>query len=137
MQNYLKHALRARIKECKMPQNTEDSETIVLAQLLNPKNIILGEPNKGVIVGCIVPYPLNPNYTYGTIILSYFEPQHRGIYSIRQTRKFVAMCMMLGADSIVLDDYKINPEVGRIYEKWGFKYCETQYMLIGGHVKCQ
>lgn len=90
-------------------------------------NILLGEDGKGFVWGSVMPHHLNYNIKIGTIIVSWFEHQYKGLYSMSLVKNFIKEAELVGANIVLMDDCLCNEEVGRIYKKLGFKKLETHY----------
>lgn len=82
------------------------------------------------VFASIMNHHLVPDRTIASILVSYFAPEHRGITSIKLVKKFIAWAKEQGADIIEVDDCLCKPEVGDLYEKFGFKKLETHYYQV-------
>ena len=109
-------------------KSIQDVEYLENCQLF--KVFCEGEPD-AFVFGIIMPYHLCLSLSHATILVSWFTEENRGIKSIKLVEKFVKWAEENKADGIELDDCLCNPEVGRIYEKWGFKRVETHYYKVG------
>lgn len=90
-------------------------------------NILLGEDGKGFVWGSVMPHHLNYNIKIGTIIVSWFENNYKGLYSMSLVKQFIKEAENVGANIVLMDDCLCTEEVGRVYQKLGFKKLETHY----------
>lgn len=101
--------------------------TLILG--LKNEKIVLFEPGVGFLAGCVTPFIFGP-HLLATEIMMWVEPEARGkgagkefLSAFEYWAKEKAGCTMISMVSL-------NENIGKMYEKQGYKLYERAYMKI-------
>ena len=84
----------------------------------------------GVLGGFLVPFCLNHNLRVFQEILFYIKPEHRkGTQALRMIKELEKVCKERDCTHILLAHlHGNNVNLGRVYERKGYKLMESQYL---------
>lgn len=84
----------------------------------------------GVLGGFLVPFCLNLNLRVFQEILFYIKPEHRkGTQALRMIKEVERECGKMGCThSLMAHLHGNNVNLGKVYERLGYKLMESQYL---------
>lgn len=102
----------------------------VLALLGQLNTIVVGEPNKGAILGVVAPHPFNPRVLIATELFWYVEPEYRASkFSVNLVKQFEDKAKECGARFVFMMAIEHSNDMAiRLYPKLGYNKLETTFI---------
>lgn len=93
--------------------------------------IVVGEPNKGAILGVVAPHPFNPaNVLIATELFWWVEPKYRASkFSLNLVKQFEEAAKAKGANLVMMMAIEHSNDMAiRLYPKLGYSKLETTFL---------